>query len=335
MTLNEPHGHRLMNDDRQQREDRLARLTPEEMIRTQEARLLIVDDVPRNARVMMESLKDIGKCFIATSGAKALEVVANKLPDLILLDIEMPDMDGYEVLKRLRSDPETASIPVIFVTAKSEEDDEANGLQLGAVDYVTKPFWPPIVRARVHNHLMLKFALERLAALAKIDSLTGAVNRREFYKIATNAVDYRNRYGRPLSVVMLDIDHFKGINDTLGHRSGDEALRAVAETCKAQLRSVDALGRLGGEEFAVLLPEAPIDSAMAVAEKLRAAIAAIRLPGVSGDLRMTASLGVAEGEPDESLELTLHRADQAMYRAKLAGRDRVVMAQPVGTLADS
>jgi len=301
--------------------------SPIDVIPSTPAKLLIIDDVPHNARVLMESLAGLGECYVATSGKKALELVKANPPDLILLDIEMPDMNGYDVLRALKADPETKQTPVIFVTAKSEDQDEVNGLELGAVDFVTKPFWPPIVRARVRNHLWIKFAVERLTDLATRDPLTGAANRREFFELARRASEQRDRYGRPFSLVMFDVDDFKNVNDDFGHAVGDQTLIAITRACRAELRGVDVLGRVGGEEFAVILPETDHKAAIATAEKLRAAIAKIEVPANDPQRPVTASFGVAESIGDDSVSSLIPRADRRLYRAKSEGRNRVVSAE--------
>lgn len=292
------------------------------------ASILVVDDEPSSARVAVEAVKEFGDCLVATSGEVALEMAVEDKPDLILLDISMPGMDGYEVLSHLMADDRTKDIPVIFVTANDGLQSEEQGLKQGAVDYITKPFWPPIVQARVRHHLKLVFALRRLTSLATTDPLTGAFNRRRFMERAEEMLAWRQQKGLAVSVVMVDVDRFKSINDTFGHAVGDLALKALVETLLRELRELDALGRLGGEEFAALLPETDGEAAADVAERLRRAVSTIEVPTDAETLRFTASFGVAEVTGEEIIDHTLARADAALYRSKQEGRDRVTVASP-------
>jgi diguanylate cyclase (GGDEF)-like protein len=252
---------------------------------------------------------------------------------VILLDVMMPKMDGYEVCTRLKTDPATADIPVIFITGMDETEAESRGLELGAVDYVTKPFKPVVVRARVHNHVELKRARDRLLALAATDGLTGLANRRRFDEALQSEWKRLQRTGSELGLIMLDIDHFKPFNDTYGHLAGDDCLRNVAGVLAGEmLRGPDVAARYGGEEFACILPETTLAGAVAVAERIRAGIEALGIPHSGSKVVpvVTASLGVISvlctgvTRPED----LLLAADACLYRAKSEGRNRVVRGDP-------
>ena len=191
--------------------------------------LLIVDDIPWNIQVLAEGLRALCRIRVATSGHKALEIAASDdPPDLMLLDVMMPEMDGFEVCRRLKEQAGTADIPVIFITARGDVEDEARGLNLGAVDYITKPFHLPLVLARVRTHLRLKMKTDSLERLSAVDALTGIGNRRRFDEVLAREWRRGVRLGVPLAAVMMDVDQFKAYNDHLGHGAGDECLVRVA-----------------------------------------------------------------------------------------------------------
>jgi diguanylate cyclase (GGDEF)-like protein len=295
-------------------------------------KLLVVDDAPGNIRVLRNLLKDEARVLFATSGRDALANARDEQPDLILLDVLMPDMDGYEVCRALKADTATQDIPVIFVTGLAETTDETRGLEAGAIDYITKPFVPAVVRMRVRNHLALRRVTNELHVLnaellrlATTDALTGVSNRRHFFDKVAEEAQRMRRYRRPAAVFMLDLDHFKRLNDGYGHDIGDHALVETASTVRQTLRTHDLFGRLGGEEFAGFLPETDFAQAVTVCERLRELIAAIRVPTSGEPARVTASIGVvALDSEQETVAAALKRADQAMYAAKQSGRNRVV-----------
>jgi diguanylate cyclase (GGDEF)-like protein len=272
--------------------------------------------------------------MVAVNGHQGLKAAVANQPDLVLLDIEMPDMDGYEVCRQLRENPSTGHIPIIFIPALTDVADEARGLELGAVDYITKPFNHVIVKARVQTHLRLKMQSDLLERYAFNDALTGLANRRAFDERLALEWSRAQRYQHPLSVVMIDIDHFKLYNDHYGHGAGDVCLSDVARVIKSQItRSSDLVARYGGEEFLLILPETEEAGAVALAESVRAAVdgrglrhAASRVCG-----HVTLSLGAASQIPDDQTQTSalLERADQALYRAKTGGRNRVVAASAV------
>lgn len=210
-------------------------------------KLLIVDDAPINIQLLNDVLKDDVRVFFATNGSDALKIASTTIPDLILLDIMMPEMDGYEVCRKLKTDPLLRDIPVIFITAKSQQEDEATGLELGAVDYITKPFSPGIVRLRVRNHLELKRQRDLLGRLSFLDGLTGLPNRRGFDEFLSREWRRAVRNKSHISIVMIDIDKFKDYNDSYGHLAGDDCLKKVAAILENSLdRAADFVARYGG-----------------------------------------------------------------------------------------
>ncbi len=295
-------------------------------------RILIVDDIPMNIKVLGEALRKEYAVSLATSGSKALEIAsAQPQPDLILLDIMMPDMDGYEVCRRLKSDARTHAIPIIFVTAKTAMVDEVRGFDLGAVDYISKPFSIPIVMARVKTHLELKRKSDLLEQLTCTDALTNIANRRRLDESLQQEWNRQRRSAAPLSVIFADIDYFKRFNDHYGHQAGDECLMRVAAIFKDSLaRSTDFIARYGGEEFVALLPETETKAAMAMAEKMRAHVEQAAIPHTASEIadHVTLSLGVVTAIPtsDDQPEQLLQQADDALYAAKAGGRNRVVQA---------
>jgi two-component system cell cycle response regulator len=293
------------------------------------AKVLVVDDRYDNVRLLAYELMDHGFDVVtAFSGAQALEAARLARPDVILLDIMMPGMDGVEVCRRLKSDLDLRPIPVIMVSAREMDQDVIRGLDAGAHDYVTKPFNTQIVLARIRSaarakesHDIIAGMNERLAELAVTDGLTGIKNHRHFRDSLEVAMSLAMRQSIPLSVIMLDIDHFKMINDVHGHAAGDDVLRTVARILGENTREHDEVARYGGEEFAILLPLTDADAALALAERLRESIASYPWP-----LRcVTASLGVATfpGALFPRTTTLLEQADLALYHSKKRGRNRV------------
>ncbi|MGI4847091.1 MAG: diguanylate cyclase [Janthinobacterium lividum] len=297
-----------------------SRLTP---------RFLIVDDQPINIRVLHELFRDDAELFMAANGQQALDMAKDILPDMILLDIMMPEMNGYQACRHLKMDPMTADIPVIFITAQHSEKDEAIGFELGAVDFITKPFNSTIVKARVKIHLLLKLQSDILRSIAMLDGLTAVANRRMFNEVFDMHWRQSGRDGSSLSLIMLDIDYFKRYNDLYGHQAGDECLRRVAHAIKAGLaRPSDLLARYGGEEFACVLPNTDAIGAMKVANSILAQIRSAAIEHKASDVAsfVTASIGVATAnagsKPSAQQTSLLHAADQQLYAAKKAGRNK-------------
>lgn len=291
--------------------------------------ILIVDDTPTNIQVLAEALGVDYRVKVATSGQAALEVVARQgVPDLILLDVMMPDMDGYEVCRQLKQNPETNSIPIIFVTAKNEVADEERGLRLGAVDYITKPFHLSIVKARLQNHLKLRMITNLLETMAWLDGLTCIPNRRRFDDALNTEWKRAQRTGTPLSLILMDIDYFKDYNDNYGHVAGDTCLKSVASALASSVtRAGDLVARYGGEEFVLLMPETDGQGARQFAEQLRSNIEALCIPhDYSGAACwVTISVGYASVVPILGGEASIlfEEADRMLYQAKNAGRNRV------------
>jgi PleD family two-component response regulator len=218
-------------------------------------RLLVVDDDVGAVRLLTSVVQEFGEVFFATNGEDAVAMVFDKRPDLVLLDAEMPGMDGFAACEAIKRDPVFADLPILFVTAHSDMDIETTALGLGAVDFITKPISPPIVKARVKTHLALKQRTDELHRLAGVDGLTGIANRRTFDTALDNEWRRACRAKSPMSLLMIDVDHFKRYNDHYGHQAGDDCLRTVAGALAAALhRSGELVARYGGEEFAIILP---------------------------------------------------------------------------------
>ncbi|MBA3033619.1 MAG: diguanylate cyclase [Gammaproteobacteria bacterium] len=301
-------------------------------------RLLIVDDQPINIQVLYQAFQADHEVFVATSGAQALDFCRGDPPDLILLDVMMPEMDGLEVCRRLKPDPGTADIPVIFVSAQQDPADETRALEAGGVDFITKPINRAVVRARVRTHLTLKAQADLLRSLAFIDGLTGVANRRRFDEHLQTEWRYCRRGAAPLTLIMIDIDHFKRYNDHYGHQAGDTCLVAVAAAIKKCLgRSHDLVARYGGEEFVCLLPDCGPAGAVRKAETLRQAVVALVIPHAASATAatITVTLGIASCIPDAdtAADQLLAAADAALYAAKTAGRNRVCETA-IGKLSD-
>ncbi|QEI05906.1 response regulator [Pigmentiphaga aceris] len=309
-------------------------------------RILVVDDESINIAILVSALGSTYTIIPARSGTKALALAVDQRPELILLDVMMPDMDGYEVCRQLKASVDTRDIPVIFVTALTDGQAEAFGLELGAVDYLTKPVQPAIVRARVRNHLELKHARDSLSRQVMVDGLTGIANRRRFDEVLAAEARRMRRSGRPLSVIMIDVDHFKRYNDRYGHVAGDVCLQTVARAIADALHyPTDCAARYGGEEFACILPDTSAVDAQPIAERIRAAVQALDLAHEDSPTssRVTISLGVASlaqlgpiasvQEPSAARQADaavgaklVALADEQLYEAKRSGRNRAVAA---------
>lgn len=291
--------------------------------------VLIVDDDRLNRAALAELLRDCGRLLLARDGPSALDIVQREDVTLILLDVSMPEMDGYEVLRRLKSDPETANIGVIFITGMAEQDDEERGLLLGAADYVQKPIRPAIVRARVQVHLRLAAQRLELERLSLKDGLTGISNRRYFDEAFDRILRQSARRTTPLGLAIVDVDHFKQYNDLYGHGAGDDALRQVARVLDGFARRAgDVAARYGGEEFVLLMQEA--SDFAAILERLRleilnCAIEHQRSP-TAPFLTLSGGGVVAQGLDPAAGSLLLEHADRLLYEAKRAGRNRINIA---------
>jgi diguanylate cyclase (GGDEF)-like protein len=291
-------------------------------------RLLVVDDQPANIQAVHQVFAQDHQVLMAKGGEQALSLCSTQPPDLVLLDIEMPGMDGYEVCERLKADEATRHIPVIFVTAHRDEAAEAKGLELGAVDFIHKPINPTIVRARVKTHLTLKAQADLLRQWVYLDGLTGVHNRRYFDQQLDIEWRRARRAGSPLSVILLDVDFFKRYNDHYGHQAGDVCLRRVASALRSSLRRPsDLVARYGGEEFVCLLPETGLAGALHVAGVLEQHLRAEGIPHAESTIApfVTVSQGVCTTPPDsnEGTDALMRGADAQLYLAKARGRQQV------------
>ena len=317
------------------------------MINKNKPRILIVDDEKMNLKILVDLLKDDYVLVLARNGAQALKFSFQKPPpDLILLDVVMPGMGGYEVIKALKEQDSTKSIPVIFITSLRSVEDEEQGLRLGAVDYIKKPFSPPIVKMRIQNHLRFVHQHKLLDKLAYLDALTEISNRRRFDEVFQKEYARARRNGTCLSLGMADVDFFKQYNDHYGHAMGDRALHGVASALEDALkRPSDLIARYGGEEFAMVLPETDNESAQQVAERARENVIALKIPHLKSTIchHVSVSIGMVtinfsqfNAERQNSLRKTksdrcilthdtlLEQADKNLYLAKQNGRNRVV-----------
>jgi diguanylate cyclase (GGDEF)-like protein len=294
--------------------------------------ILIIDDTASIVGILTLCLNEQYEILSASNGEQGIKLAQQtENLDLILLDIEMPGLNGYQVCERLQADPSTSAIPIIFVTGKLDVKDEEKRLGMGAMDYITKPIHPPIVIARARTQVTLKQQKEKLEKMALHDQLTDLYNRHFLLDAATKKVSEAIRHQYPLSVLMLDIDFFKSINDEYGHSAGDTVLKSVAKLLKKEYRNEDIAARFGGEEFVVLLSHCTQEKAVIKANQLREKIEAMKPIG----LKVTVSIGVSELSKDEtSFTELLDRADQALYQAKESGRNKVIVYD-MGTNKDN
>ena len=294
-------------------------------------RILVVDDDSISAQMLKYLLQEEYDVIVSDNGQAALSIAqSDPQPDLILLDVQMPDLSGYDVCRKLRDEVATKKIPVIFITGKDSESDEMAGFEAGAVDYVTKPFHPVLIKARMRIHLELKNQRDILENISALDGLTGIANRRRFDDSLLVAVAYASRNSFPLSLIMIDIDNFKLFNDNYGHYDGDICLVKVARAIEGNvMRQTDTAARYGGEEFACILPAAKHGDALALAERIRRDVLALKIPHEYSDVSeyITISLGVATVfayDNNGVAQKLIVAADRAMYAAKDGGRNRVV-----------
>jgi len=289
-------------------------------------KILLIDDCPEIHDLVRARLEDEPiELHTATGGEAGLRAALELNPDLILLDVEMPAPDGYEVCRRLKEDPRTMQLPIIFLTSASSTKQKIRGLDLGAVDYVTKPFEPEELQARVRASLRTKYLLDLLSRKAMIDGLTGLFNRAYFDVRLSAEAALARRTHAPLSCMMFDVDHFKKINDNNGHLLGDEVLRGIGQIITESCRTEDTICRFGGEEFVILCPNTAAEATVLLAERLRQKIEAAHFVRHGQITRATCSIGIAGfvGDPMKMVEA----ADKALYAAKQQGRNRVVLAE--------
>lgn len=296
------------------------------------ATVLVVDDELTNLRLMGDLLTPHYQVMIARNVVEAREVLHKQIPDVLLLDVMMPEIDGFSFCREIKENDDTRNIPVIFVTALGDEVDELKGLKLGAVDFIHKPISSPILLARVHTHLELKRRTDMLEQRTLVDALTGVGNRRAYDLILEAEWRRLQRKNSCLSMLIVDIDQFKLYNDYFGHREGDDCLEKIAMTLNKVIgRASDQLTRYGGEEFVLLLPDTPLQGAIELSEKVMQHIRELNIPHSPGALqsRVTVSIGGACLYPNKNQlpESLFMLADKQLYRAKETGRDRGCFSQ--------
>ncbi|BCL62643.1 diguanylate cyclase response regulator [Desulfomarina profundi] len=282
--------------------------------------ILAVDDTRENLNILLSLLAEYD-ILVALDGKKALEIIDREKIDLILLDISMPEMDGYEICRLLKATERTKDIPVIFLTAKDDEESIELAYDVGGVDFITKPFKPRELLARVKIQIDFRNMVRKLEYMASYDTMTGIYNRRKFFEQGQILF---SAHPRDLYAIVIDIDNFKTVNDTYGHPVGDIVIRKIARTISTNLPKNTVLGRLGGEEFAVIMKGTSIEATRDLAEHLRKTISKLKIHHDSGCLEhITISNGVSKICPNDTLDTLLNRADEALYEAKETGRNKV------------
>ena len=287
--------------------------------------ILIVEDSSVNGKLCEKLLNKNGfDTAVCTDGESAIEFVHTNSPDLILLDIVMPGIDGFEFCNAMKNNPATKHTPIIFLSSMNDEESIIKGFNSGAVDYITKPFRHQELLARTRTHVELKKAKEKLLRMAITDELTCLVNRRYFMGRLLDEYERAKRYDTIFTLAMIDLDFFKNVNDTFGHQAGDAVLRKISDTMKLSLRLTDIIGRIGGEEFAVILPETEISHAMIIGDRLLKRVEALEIAHKDIKIKITISIGVSSSSPDDlSIDDVLQRSDSALYKAKENGRNRI------------
>lgn len=290
-------------------------------------KVLIIDDSPDALALAKARLAKEGLDIICADGGKTgLDAAWRNRPDLVLLDVDMPDMSGFDVCRALKAEAELCMIPIIFVSGSGSAEDKVRGLDLGAVDYVAKPFDAFELRARVRAALRTKHLQDLLARYARIDSLTELFNRRALMDRLHWEWNRVRRHGGLLAFIMADVDHFKRVNDTYGHSVGDRVLRSVAKIFTEESRDSDMAARYGGEEFVILCPDVDAADAGKLADRIRRRVQELVVGDDADPLRVTVSCGVADAAGADSVEAMITAADQAMYKSKNAGRNVVTIA---------
>lgn len=297
-------------------------------------KVLIIDDQKSNLKILSDILRDEVELFLAQDGEQGIRKAIEFTPDLILLDVMMPGINGFEVIRRLKQDPVTYLIPVIFITSLNDVAHEEQGLLLGACDYINKPFHAAVALARVKLHLQLSRQRVMLEQLANIDPLTAVANRRKYQEVLTQQWRDACRRRSCLSLVMIDVDNFKLYNDHYGHAAGDRVLQQVALTLSAELRRpFDFIARYGGEEFVILLPDTPPDDSYRIIEGCREAVLQLDIPHQAATGQLTISAGGYSCWPEQADDsvaaFALKQADDLLYQAKRQGKNRVLWTTAV------
>jgi diguanylate cyclase (GGDEF)-like protein len=292
-------------------------------------RVLVVDDSQDALLIARARLADEGlEIHWAGGGTEGLEAAQRIKPDLVLLDIDMPDLSGYDVCRAMKGEPDLCMIPVIFLSGCDGLEDRVKGLDIGAVDYVTKPFDAFELRARVRAALRTKRLQDLLTERAHFDPLTELPNRRALDDDLQREWGRLQRHCGCFSLIMADVDRFKLVNDTCGHPAGDDVLRGVARAIAGQCREIDLAARYGGEEFAIVVPHEEASGAVHLAERCRVAVQDLSVRAAGHAIRVTASFGVADTLGAASIQALIVRSDANLYRAKQAGRNAVVCDLP-------
>jgi len=302
-------------------------------------KILLVDDQVVNIKILHQLLQDDYDIYMARDGNQAIEMCKKVNPDLVLLDIEMPILNGFDVCAHLKNDPDTQEVAVIFVSGHFDEDKEVRGFQLGAVDFIHKPINPVITKARIKNQIRLKLNTDLLRTIALIDGLTGVANRRQFEQVLPVSWSQCAREKQPLTVILLDIDFFKHFNDTYGHTEGDVCLRLVAQKIHDTVnRPYDLVARFGGEEFICILPNTDLIGGTYVAQQIVDSIVSLKIPHINSPISafVTISAGVSSVVPEYDMSSTtlIEEADKQLYIAKDRGRNRVLGSQIQVTLGE-
>ena len=282
--------------------------------------ILIIDDNPSNIDFLLGLLTEYD-ISVAVDGERALDQISQEIPDLILLDVSMPGMDGYEVCSIIKLDPKTKDIPILFLSANTDAESVVKGFDVGGVDYITKPYRPREVLARVETHLKLKKVMDDLERLAHEDPLTGIANRRRFFEKANNLFTKVKAECLPLYLFAVDIDKFKEINDTFGHDVGDEVIRVFVDIVKKELGKEDCFARFGGDEFVMILMHMSKKKALNIVKKIQNNISELHFM-LCSVVHFTVSMGMAEVEHfDEDIDAVIKRADINLYSEKRTKRD--------------
>lgn len=290
------------------------------------AKILVVDDNNLNVRLLTDILEDEGyDVYSCSNGSEVLDMAHRILPEAILLDIMMPGLDGFEVCKLLKRDFEIKDIPVIMVTAKTDSMDVKKALELGAFDYIKKPIDEVEVIARLQSALRFKQHQDKLKQMAMKDGLTNLYNHALLIELFEKELTKQERNGNSISFVMIDIDYFKKVNDTYGHITGDQILRKLSDLLINSIRSCDIVGRYGGEEFGIVLPEANFDAALHICQRIRKNVEDYEFNVDGKSIKITVSLGMYFKSPEDTISSSemIRKSDEALYRAKANGRNRV------------
>ncbi len=313
-------------------EMRVPMMVPEGSLDEQSSVALLIDDSPTMHKLLSLRLRSEGlEVLSALSGADGVREAQEKQPSVVLLDIDMPGMDGFEVLRLLKDNESTLHIPVIMLSGLFKAHDKVTAFDLGAVDFITKPFDVTELRVRVRSVLRINYLMRMLSQQANIDGLTGLYNRAHFDQRWGEAVAGVERHKRPLSLAMIDLDHFKSVNDTYGHPAGDTVIQGLAKIVRRECRQTDIACRYGGEEFVLVMPETSPEDAAAVCERIRLAFGSVTWPK-HPERSITCSMGIVGTDGQTAVEPAnwLELADRNLYRAKKEGRNRVVTSSLEG-----